>query len=102
MSHLGARSAKDRWVLPGAAMGVATGMIFVTFQMVAAVFVGGRVLSPLGMVGDVVLGQALPEQFYPLEFAAFVGLLIYVIVSAACGAAFGALSAVGPVRRSRG
>lgn len=54
------------------------------------------------MVGACVLGQALPEQFYPLELAAFVGLLIYVIVSAACGAAFGALSVVGPVRRSRG
>ncbi len=54
------------------------------------------------MVGDVVLGQVLPEQFYPLEFAAFVGLPVYVIVSVACGAAFGALSAVGPVRRSRG
>ena len=102
MSHLGARSTKDRWVLPGAAMGVAAGMIFVTFQMVAAVFVGGEFLSPLDMVGAAVLGQTLPEQFYPLEFAAFVGLLIYVIVSAACGAVFGALSTVGPVRRSRG
>lgn len=102
MSHLGARSAKDRWVLPGAAMGVSAGMIFVTFQMVAAVFAGAQFLSPLGMAGAVVLGQALPERFYPLEFAAFVGLLIYVMVSAACGAAFGALSAVGPVRRSRG
>ena len=47
------------------------------------------------------LGQVPLEQFLPLEFTAFVGLLIYVIVSAACGAAFGALSAVGPVRRSR-
>lgn len=102
MSPPRARSAKDRWVLPGAAMGVAAGMIFVTFQMVAAVFVGAKFLSPLGMVGAAGLGQALPEQFYPLELAAFVGLLIYVIVSAACGAAFGALSAVGPVRRSRG
>lgn len=102
MSHLGARSTKDRWVLPGAAMGVAAGMIFVTFQMVAAVFAGAEFLSPLGMVGATVLGQALPEQFYPLEFAAFVGLLIYIMVSAACGAAFGALSAAGPVRRSRG
>jgi hypothetical protein len=102
MSHLGARSVKDRWVLPGAAMGVSAEMIFVTFQMVAAVFVGAEFLSPLGMAGAAVLGQALPEQFYTPEFAAIVGLLIYVIVSAACGAAFGALSAVGPVRRSRG
>lgn len=93
---------KDRWVLPGAAMGVAAGMIFVTFQMVAAVFAGAEFLSPLDIVGAAVLGQTLPQQFYPLEFAAFVGLLIYIIVSAACGAAFGALSAVGPVRRRRG
>jgi hypothetical protein len=82
-------------------MGVAAGTIFITFQMVAAVFVGAQFLSPLTMAGAAVLGQALPEQFYPLEFAAFVGLFIYVIVSAACGAAFGTLSAVGPVRRSR-
>jgi hypothetical protein len=102
MSHLGARSAKDRWVLPGAAMGVAAGMIFVTFQMVAAIFVGAQSLSPLGMVGAAVLGQTLPGQSFPVEFAAFVGLLVYVTVSAACGAVFGAVSAVGPVRRSRG
>lgn len=100
MRHLGARSVKNRWVLLGAAMGVSAGMVFVTFQMVAAVFVGAQFLSSLGMVGVAVLGQALPERFYPLEFAAFVGLLVYVIVSAVCGAAFGALSALGPVRRS--
>ena len=54
--HQGARSAKDRWVLPGAAMGVAAGMIFITFEMVTAVIVGADVLSPLSMVGGVVLG----------------------------------------------
>ncbi len=83
-------------------MGVAAGMIFVTFQMMAAVFVGAQLLTPLGMAGAIVLGQVPLERSFPLEFTAFVGLPVYVIVSAACGAAFGALSAVGPVRRSRG
>jgi hypothetical protein len=69
---------------------------------VAAVFMEAQFLSPLGMAGAAVLGQALPQQSFTLEFEAFVGLLVYVMVSAACGAAFGALSAVGPVRRSRG
>ena len=100
--HLGARSAKDRWVLPGAAMGVAAGMVFVTFQMVAAVFAGASFLSPLSMVGAVVLAQGVVEGSYPPELAALVGLPVYVLGSAACGAAFGAVSNVGPVRRSRG
>lgn len=44
------------------------------------------------------LGQASLEQSFPLERTAFVGLLIYAIVSAACGVAFCALSAVGLVK----
>ena len=100
--YLGARSAKDRWVLPGAAMGVAAGMIFVTFEMVAAVFAGANFLSPLSMVGAVVLGQGAVEGSYPPELAALVGLPVYVLAAAALGAAFGAGSNVGPVRRSRG
>jgi hypothetical protein len=74
MSHLGARSAKDRWVLPGAAFGVAAGMIFVTFEMVAAAVVGADFLSPLSMVGAAVLGQGALDGSYPLELAALVGL----------------------------
>lgn len=102
MSHLGARSAKDRWVLPGAAFGVGAGMIFITFEMVAAAVVGADFLSPLSMVGSVVLGQGALDGSYPLELAALVGLPVYVLASSAYGAAFGAVSAVGPVRRNRG
>jgi hypothetical protein len=83
-------------------MGVAAGMVFVTLEMVAAAVVGAGFLSPLSMVGAAVLGQGGLDGSYPLELAALVGLPIYVLVSAACGAAFGAVSAVGPVRRSRG
>jgi len=77
-------------------------MIFVTFQMVAAVFAGANFLSPLSMVGALVLAQGVVEGSYPLELAALVGLPVYVLGSAAYGAAFGAVSNVGPVRRSRG
>lgn len=88
-------------MLPGAAMGVAARMIFVTFQMVAAAFVGTKFLSPLGMAGAALLGRVPLEQSFPLEFAALAVLLFYVVVSAACGAIFGTLSAVGPIRQSR-
>lgn len=100
--YLGARSTKDRWVLPGALTGVAAGMIFVTFQMVAATVVGADFLTPLGMAGAVVLGQGALDGSHLPELTALAGLPVYVIASAACGAAFGTLSALGPVRRSRG
>lgn len=102
VSHLETRSTKDGWVLPGAAMGVAAEMIFVAFQMVAVVFVGAQFLAPLGVAGAAVLEWVPLDRSFPLEFTAFVGLPVYVIISATYGAAFGALSAVGPVRRSRG
>ncbi len=88
-------------MLPGAAMGVAARMIFVTFQMVAAAFVGTKFLSPLDMAGAALLGRVPLEQSFPLKFAALAVLLFYVVVSAACGAIFGTLSAVGPIRQSR-
>ena len=83
-------------------MGVAAGMIFVTFEMVAAVVAGANFFSPLSMVGGMVLGQGAVEGSYPLELAALVGLPVYVLASAACGATFGAVGNVGPVHRSRG
>ena len=82
-------------------MGVAAGMIFVTFEMVTAVFVGADFFSPLSMAGAAVLGQGTLDGPYPPVIAVIVGLPVCVLVSAAYGAAFGAVSAVGPVRRSR-
>lgn len=102
MSRLGKRRAKDRWVLPGAAMGVAAGMVFIIFQMVAAVFVGVDFLAPLSTVGNAVLGWGLFGGPYSPEIAPFVGLPVYAVVFAALGAAFGTLSVVGSARRSRG
>lgn len=101
-SRFGERTAKDRWVLPGAAMGVAAGMVFVVFEMAAAAFAGADLLAPLSALGNTVLGRDPFVGLYPPEVWALVGLSVYVIVFAALGALFGASSAVGPARRNRG
>lgn len=102
MARLGVRTAKDRWVLPGTVMGVAAGMVFTTFQMLAAALAGADFLSPLSTVGGTVLGWIPFGEPYPTEIAALAGLPVYALVFAALGAAFGASSAVGPTRRNRG
>lgn len=57
--HLVAGSAKDRWILPGMAMGVAAGTIFITLQMVAAVFVGQSSFRPWAWQGPRRSGRLL-------------------------------------------
>lgn len=83
-------------------MGVAAGMIFMTFEMTAAAFAGADFFSPLRMIGAAVLGHGTLEPSYSLGFAGLVGLLVHATLSAVYGAAFGAASAAGPLRQSRG
>lgn len=101
-TRLGERTVKDRWVLPGGVIGVGAGMIFITYQMLAVAFVGTDFLSPLILVGSAVLGWVSLDGLYPMEFTAVIGLLVYSIVFAALGSAFGASSVLGRVRRNLG
>jgi len=82
-------------------MGVAAGMIFITFEMTAAAFAGVDFFSPLRMTGATVLGHGALESSYSLGVAGLVGLLVHATLSAVYGAAFGVASAVGPLRRNR-
>lgn len=83
-------------------MGIAAGMIFITFEMTAAAFVGTGFFSPLRMIGATVLGQGALESSYSLGVAGLVGLLVHATLSAVYGAAFGVASAMGSLRRNRG
>jgi hypothetical protein len=72
--------------------GVAAGMIFALFEMLAAALAMGAdaALMPLRMIGAIVLGAAALDPSYSLAMAAVTGLVVHLILSIIFTAIFAA------------
>ena len=104
-TRLDSRAGTGSWVTTGALMGLAAGVIFLVFEMVAAGLLTPSAFGPPRMMSATVLGQgALPGQSsVGLAVALPVALVVHFTLSAIYGAVFGGLSgAVGFLRGSRG
>jgi hypothetical protein len=101
---LGARSKSGRWVLRGAALGIAAGGVFLMFEMIAAGIMGQSAFGPLRMIAAIVLGEgALPAQpSVGLAIVVPVALATHYALSAIYGAVFGvAVAEIGALRHDR-
>jgi hypothetical protein len=70
--------------------GVAAGLIFIGFEMVATAFLMGSAtaLMPLRMIGAITLGQALLDPNYSPFVAGITGLAVHLLLSVAFAVLF--------------
>jgi hypothetical protein len=81
----------SRWIAHGAVGGVLAGLVFAAFQVLAASVTGGPAhwLTPLRMIGAILMGGAVLDPGSPAVAPAAVGMLLHLALSALFGAAFG-------------
>jgi hypothetical protein len=91
-----------RWLITGALLGVAAGVVFALFEMLAAWAMGDGFWMPLRMIGAIVLGKEALEPSYSLTGAALTGAVLHMALSALYGTVFAALVAVVRGLRSSG
>jgi hypothetical protein len=72
--------------------GVAAGLLFALFEMIAAVLIQGPnfFLMPLRMIGAIVLGPSALEPTYSLGAAVVTGVLVHIVLSVAFAFVFAA------------
>lgn len=70
--------------------GVAAGLVFAIFEMVAAAMLmgAGAALMPLRMIGALVLGPAALDPGYSLAAAAMTGVIVHLVLSVTFTAVF--------------
>ncbi len=91
-----------RWLAFGAGFGLLAGIVFATFEMVAARMMGDGFWMPLRMIGAIILGEQALEPSYSLAQAATVGMALHLALSTLYGAVFGAAVAIAPALRTLG
>lgn len=100
-----ARSGVGVWVVTGALAGLAAGVVFLVFEMVAAGLMGASPFGPTLMIGATVLreGALPPQPGLGLALVLPVALVVHFALSAVYGAVFGALAgSVEALRSSTG
>lgn len=91
-----------RWLVPGLVFGMIAGVVFATFEMLAAWAMGDGFWMPLRMIGAILLGEEALEPSYSLTGAAATGAALHMALSGLFGAVFGfAAAAVRGLRSSR-
>ena len=70
--------------------GIAAGMIFMGFEMIATTLVTGSAAAPmpLRMIAGIVMGQTALDPSYPLFAAGMIGLVVHLLLSIAFAAIF--------------
>jgi hypothetical protein len=89
--HVPVRRDELPWALrQGAMFGIAAGLVFAAFEMVAsaALMGAGAFFMPLRMIGAIALGSAALDPSYPLAFAGLAGLVVHVALSVIYGMIF--------------
>lgn len=104
LSEATARSdtGTGRWARHGLIGGIAAGIVFALFEMIAAAVLMGTeaFFGPLREIGGILLGMQALDPGFPLITAAGVGLLTHLVLSAVYGTGFAVLVAVVPALRS--
>jgi len=81
------------WALKGGAMaGVAAGIGFALFELLASAVVGDGLLAPVRMAGAILLGRDALSPYFPALAAGIAGAGVHVALSAIYGMMFAALA----------
>jgi hypothetical protein len=87
------------WARLGALLGLAAGIAFGAYQLLASWALGEGLLAPLRMAGAIVLGPEAVEPDFSAAAAAGAGAVVHVALSALYGAVFAGICSAVPVFR---
>jgi hypothetical protein len=93
--HIPVMRTELPWALArGAVLGIAAGLVFAAFEMVAsAVMMGTQAFfMPLRMIGAMVLGPQALDPSYSLLTACLAGVMVHVVLSVIYGMAFAVIA----------
>jgi len=94
-SHFPITRSEAPWAArQGALAGIAAGLVFAAYEIVASAIMTGMdaALMPLRMIGAILLGAEALEPSYSLLTAALAGVTVHGVLSVVYGAAFAALA----------
>lgn len=103
-SDLDKNAGLDGWIGTGMVLGLVSGVIFLAFEMVVAVFMGASPLDPPLTMSTILLGPDALEAVSPVvpPLLASAGAALHFLLSALYGGAFGMIAGlIRPVAASR-
>jgi uncharacterized membrane protein YagU involved in acid resistance len=96
-----APNALEWWATHGIIGGVVGGVALLAYEMAVAVLLrgGASLVTPLRMIGAIVLGQGALAPTYPLAKVSAVGLVMHMMLSVLFGVVFAVIAWALPVVR---